>query len=309
MQMEIIDRYKGCLLGLATGDALGTTLEFARPGNFLPITDIVGGGPFELEAGKWTDDTSMALCLAASLTEKKDFNTFDQMEKYYSWYRDGYMSSVQGHCVDIGNTTREALHEFSESGQAICGPVSRKTAGNGSLMRLGSVPMFFRKNTAEAINKSGISSKTTHSAPQAIDACRYFAYLLLKAFNGEEKKSILSDLSQDPVFSNVIDHEIIEIVQGSFKRKSPPEIVSSGYVVKSLEAALWAFYHTDSFKDGALKAVNLGNDADTVGAIYGQIAGAFYGVGDIPSPWLQKLYRKDEIERMAAELFKLSELS
>ena len=305
--MEIIDRYKGCLLGLAIGDALGTTLEFARPGEFMPITDMVGGGPFELEAGKWTDDTSMALCLAASLLEKNGFNTFDQMEKYLSWYKDGYMSSVPGQCVDIGNTTRDALLEFSESGQPICGAINRNTAGNGSLMRLAPIPMFFRTDLAEAISKSGISSKTTHSAPQAIDACRYFAYLLLKAFNGEEKGNILSNLIQEQVFGNAIDHEILEIIQGSFKRKSPPEIVSSGYVVKSLEAALWAFYHTDSFKEGALKAVNLGNDADTVGAIYGQIAGAFYGVGGIPSNWLQKLFKKNEIERMATELFKINE--
>src|SRR5690606_33218159 len=108
-------------------------------------------------AGKWTDDTSMALCLATSLIEKDGFNAFDQMEKYLSWFKNGYMSSVPGHCVDIGNLTREALLEFSESGQPICGQESRTSAGNGSLMRLAPVPMFFRKDTDTAIYKGGIS--------------------------------------------------------------------------------------------------------------------------------------------------------
>ena len=305
--MEKIDRYKGALLGLAVGDALGTTLEFERPGKFAPIDDMVGGGPFQLKAGQWTDDTSMALCLAQSLIEKKGFNTFDQMEKYYLWMTRGYMSSEPGVCVDIGVTTRQALLFFDQSGQPICGRTERETAGNGSLMRLAPVPMYYGNDIELAVIKSGISSKTTHAAPQAIDACKYFALMLINAFEGISKTELLADLSGHQAFSEQpLDHEISEVVRGSYKTKNPPEIISSGYVVKTLEAALWAFYHTETFEEGAIKAVNLGNDADTVGAVYGQIAGAYYGMDGIPQKWLEKVYMRLEIEKMAEELYQLS---
>lgn len=306
--MEILERYKGALLGLAVGDALGTTLEFERPGNFTPITDMVGGGPFGLKAGQWTDDTSMALCLASSLIEKKAFSTFDQMDRYYNWMTKGYMSSEPGICVDIGITTRQALLLFKESGQPICGSSDRQTAGNGSLMRLAPVPMYFRRYIDKAMHKAAISSKTTHGAAQAVDACRYFTLLLINAFNGQSKTSLLDDLSSGHHWNDhPLDHEVREIVQGSYKYKNPSEIVSSGYVVHTLEAALWAFYHTNSFEEGALKVVNLGNDADTVGAVYGQLAGAYYGKCGIPEKWLNKLYMKTEIEQMATDLYSLSE--
>ena len=136
------DRYRGCLLGLAVGDALGTTLEFESPGSFDPIDDMVGGGPFGLVPGQWTDDTSMALCLAASLIESPRFDAGDQMDRYLRWMREGYMSST-GTCFDIGNTTRAALRRFERSGDPYSGPTDPMSAGNNSLMRLAPVPMYF----------------------------------------------------------------------------------------------------------------------------------------------------------------------
>ena len=130
------------MLGLAVCDALGTTLEFASPGSFEPIADIVGGGPFALRPGEWTDDTSMALCLAASLVEAGAFDPLDQMGRYRRWWRDGYMSST-GRCFDIGNTTRAALQSFEETGEPWCGSEDPGAAGNGSIMRLAPVPIFF----------------------------------------------------------------------------------------------------------------------------------------------------------------------
>jgi len=112
--MEEDKRFRGCLLGLAVGDAVGTALEFARPGSFRPITDMIGGGPFDREPGQWTDDTSMVLCIAESLLDKQGFNAIDQMERYVRWWRKGYLSST-GRCFDIGNATREALDLFTRT--------------------------------------------------------------------------------------------------------------------------------------------------------------------------------------------------
>ena len=111
LAIPVLDRFRGALLGLAVGDAVGTTLEFKSPGSFKPIDDMVGGGPFDLAPGEWTDDTSMALCLATSLVEKREFDPCDQMERYVRWWKEGYMSA-NGRCFDIGNTVRSALVRF-----------------------------------------------------------------------------------------------------------------------------------------------------------------------------------------------------
>lgn len=173
------------------------------------------------------------------------------------------------------------------------------------MMRLAPVPMFYAGNPREAIEKSGESSKTTHGAAAAVDACRYFGALIAGVLNGEDKETILAD-HYCPVASywqeNPLILEIAEIAAGSFKYKHPPEIRGSGYVVQSLEAALWAFFHSSSFEEGCLMAVNLGDDADTTGAIYGQIAGAYYGEAGIPKTWLQVVSLSDIIRLMAQKI-------
>jgi len=167
--MDPRDRYRGCLLGLAVGDALGTTLEFTPPGSFTPIDDIVGGRPFHLQAGAWTDDTSMALCLAETLIERRGFDPLDQLEHACRWYRTGHLSST-GRCFDIGDTTRAALHRFERTREPFCGSANPRSAGNGSIMRLAPVPLFFARDPREAIARAGASSHTTHGAPGAVDA-------------------------------------------------------------------------------------------------------------------------------------------
>jgi len=306
--MNTLSRFQGALLGLAIGDALGTTLEFQRPGEFEPITDMVGGGAFNLKAGKWTDDTSMALCLAQSLIECKDFNPYDQMDKYLDWYIKGYMSSVKGRCVDIGYATKNALlNYYDQRHQPFCGKMDRNSAGNGSIMRLAPVPMFYFGDIDNVIFKSEISSKTTHRAPQSLDGCRLFSLLIHEALEGKTKEEILTDKSESEYWEDLpLDEEILPVSKGSFKHLSPPEIVGSGYVVKSLEAALWAFYHSTSFEEGALMAANLGNDADTTAAVFGQLAGAYYGKEGIPKKWIEKLYMNEEIEKIGLSLFELN---
>ena len=299
------DRFRGCLLGLAAGDALGTTLEFFYPGTFQPIDDMVGGGWFSLDPGQWTDDTSMALCVAKSLIERGGFDPLDQIERYVMWRDFGKLSST-GHCFGIGNTVADALSRFERTGDPYAGSSDPLSAGNGSLMRLAAVPMYFAGDTAEAIERSADSSKTTHGAREAVDACRYFAGLLVGALHGVDKETLLST-GYSPVEglweTSPLAEKIAVVADGSFKDLEPPEIQGSGYVVKSLEAALWAFHNSQDFRDGALLAVNLGYDADTTGAIYGQIAGAHYGVEAIPVEWRERLSMGEEIISMADSLY------
>lgn len=303
-----LERFQGCLLGLAAGDALGTTLEFRSPGSFESLTDLVGGGPFNLKPGEWTDDTSMALCLAESLIERRGLDPADQMARYVRWYQEGHLSS-NGRCFDIGNATRQALSQFISTREPFSGSSDPYTAGNGSLMRLAPVPMFFAGDAERAIFYSGESSRTTHAARTAIDACRYFGGLLVGALTGVEKAALLSELyCPVPGYWQVhrLEPAIEEVALGSFKTRQPPQIQGSGYVVKSLEAALWAFYHSQSFEEGSLLAVNLGDDADTTGAIFGQIAGAFYGVKQIPERWITSLAHRELIFEFASRLYEWS---
>lgn len=303
--MLTLSRYRGCLLGLAAGDALGTTVEFCGPGSFPPLTDIVGGGPFRLKPGEWTDDTSMALCLAESLVEKGGFDPVHQLDTYCEWWRHGHLS-VKGHCFDIGTQTRGSLARYAQFREYTPAP-DGNSSGNGSIMRLGPVPMRFAADPAEAIRLAGESSRTTHGSRECVDACRYMAGIIVGALEGRPKAELLSAgfspvpglWEKAPLAAN-----INAIANGSFQLKDPPQIVGAGYVVQSLEAALWAFDRSDNFRDGALLAVNLGDDADTTGAVYGQIAGAFYGDDGIPAEWRAKLAMRELIERRADELFR-----
>jgi ADP-ribosyl-[dinitrogen reductase] hydrolase len=308
VSMKQIERYRGSLLGLATGDALGTALEFQPPGSFEPIDDMVGGGPANPEPGQWTDDTAMALCLAESLIERNGFDPVDQLERYVRWLRQGHLSST-GQCIDVGRIVASALLRFERTREPYCGPTEPDTAGNGSIMRLAAVPLFYAASPLEAIERSADSSRTTHGAMTAVDACRYMGALIVGAVNGASKEDLLSDhfcpLSGYWEGKPMVG-EIDEIASGSFKYRSPPQIRGTGYVVRSLEAALWAFYHGGSFREGCLLAVNLGDDADTTGAVYGQLAGAFYGEKAIPESWRSKLAHRGLIESFADRLFDLS---
>ena len=299
------DRFRGCLLGLAAGDALGTTLEFKRPGTFQAIDDLIGGGPFRLEPGQWTDDTSMALCLAASLIERGEFDPVDQMQRYLRWRDEGYFSST-GTCFDIGSTVARALSRFIGTDEPYAGSSDPYTAGNGSLMRLAPVPMYFADDAAQAIRGSADSSRTTHGAEEAVDACRYFAGLLVAALRGVDKATLLS-ARYCPVEGlwarSPLAEKIAEVADGSFKHREPPEIRGTGYVVESMEAALWAFHKSQDFRDGALLAANLGDDADTTAAIYGQIAGASYGAEAIPAKWRESVSMATDITSMADSLY------
>jgi len=291
-----LDKLQGALVGLATGDALGTTVEFSQRGTFTPLTDIVGGGPFNLKPGEWTDDTSMAICLAESLIANGKMNLSDQLDRYLRWSKDGE-NSVTGHCFDIGFTVSSALNKYEDTSDPHSGSTNPRSAGNGSIMRLAPIPIFFANEPTEAINAAAESSLTTHGATEAVDACRLFCHLILRAFSADNKQTLFESTPPPNLCPAIAD-----IASGSYQTKDESEIVGSGYVVKSLEAALWAFWNTNTFQEGALLAVNLGDDADTTGAVYGQIAGAYYGLSGIPHHWLEKLAWKEKLISLATQL-------
>ena len=301
-------RYLGALVGLAVGDALGAPIEGCPPGSFTPIEGMVGGGVWGLEAGHWTDDTSMALCLATSLVESGGFRAKDQMDRYVRWMREGYLSST-GRCFGIGGTVSASLKRYEATGEPHAGVTDADTAGNGSLMRLAPIPMYLLHDASRAMDLAAEMSKTTHGAGEAVDACRYLAGLMIGALRGESKQNLLSDL-YSPVYNYwffqrvALTPRIDAIARGVYKYKEASELPATGYVVDTLEAALWAFDRTKTFREGALLAVNLGNDADTTGAVYGQMAGAYYGVDAIPAEWREKLVHLSMIEDLATTLLK-----
>lgn len=292
-------RARGALLGLAAGDALGTTLEFTGPLDpFAPrVTAIVGGGPFGLPAGGWTDDTSMALCLGQSLVAWGGCDPRDQAERYVRWWRHGE-NSVTGRCFDIGNATRTALQRYLDTGDPLAGDPSPSAAGNGSLMRLAPVAMA-AASEGEAVAWAALQSRVTHAAAECVDACRLYARLLWRALHGAPRAALL-----DPAAAEGLDlaPAVAAVARGSYRQKAPPAIRGTGYVVDALEAALWAFQAGASFEEGAVLAVNLGQDADTTGAIYGQLAGAHYGIEGIPPAWRATVLWSEQILALADSL-------
>jgi ADP-ribosyl-[dinitrogen reductase] hydrolase len=295
--MELHSRARGCLLGLAVGDAVGTTVEFKPRGSFRLLPDMVGGGPFGLQPGQWTDDTSMALCLGYSLDECGAFDARDQMTRYVRWWREGYLSST-GACFDIGVTVSGALHKFQQTGDPYAGSTDPHKAGNGCIMRLAPIPLFYYPDIDQAEQYAAESSRTTHGAAECLDASRLLARMLVRALRGETKTEILT--ADAATFTGAA--KIAAIASGAYRNKDAAQIRGSGYVVDCLEAALWCFDRTETFADAVLLAANLGDDADTTAAVCGQIAGAYYGDSGIPAAWREKLTMAPEIGALAERL-------
>ena len=298
-------RFQGCLIGLAVGDALGNATKFESPGSFTPITDLVGGGPDNLAAGQWADTTAMALCVADSLIQCRGFNAYDQMDRLTRWRQEGYMTCT-GNSFDDWPTIVEALEIYGRTGEPFVGSTDRFSAGHGSLLRIAPSNLFFIMDARRSILMGAETSRITHNAAACIDACRYFGGLIVGAMNGASKAELCQ--SGYAPLAGLWDWlhlspEIEEVVRGSFKEKEPPDIVADGYVVKTLEAVLWAFYRSESFEEGCLMAANLGDHSDTAAAIFGQLAGAYYGIDAIPLRWRDIIAKSELITTMANELY------
>ena len=284
----IRDRALGAFLGLAVGDAVGTTLEFCPRDTQPRLKDMIGGSPFGQPPGGWTDDTSMALALADSLAACGTLDCRDLMDRFVRWWQEGEYSHV-GRCIDIGTTTRAALELYRRTGDPLAGSTNPWSAGNGSLMRLAPVALRFWADRPRAIAAAAEQSRTTHGAEEAVDACRTFAELIADAIAGSPRADVLAPRAFEGAPA------IARIMAGSWRGRARDTIRSSGYVVHTLEAAIWSVARTGDFRNAVLLAANLGGDADTVAAVTGQLAGALYGLGGIPDPWRERVVWKDRL--------------
>jgi ADP-ribosyl-[dinitrogen reductase] hydrolase len=341
--LDIRDRAVGALLGLAVGDALGTTLEFKSRDTYPWLTDMIGGGPFRLRPGEWTDDTAMALALADTLRSHDDYDDWEYrdelletchtkyamgkqnrlarerirrrirkiegsdyegnprrferalMQRFVAWMERGEYS-CNGRCFDIGMTVRGALRRFKQTGDPMAGSKAPDSAGNGSLMRLAPVAIRYWNDRRRLRDYAARQSRTTHGAEEAVDACVAYAELLADAIEGIAPPKVLAPRQTNHC------RAIRGIMAGSWQAKGIAQIGSSGYVVHSLEAALWSVGRSPTFEEAVLTAANLGEDADTTAAIAGQLAGALHGASGIPAHWLEKLAWRDRIVRYAEAL-------
>ena len=296
------DKKRGALLGLAIGDALGAAVEFQDRGTFEPVIGYRGGGlHLCCKAGDWTDDTSMALALGDSIGEV-GWKLKDQMKRYAEWMEKGKYT-IPGYCFDIGNTTQRAIFKFiQDQTNPLCGLRDHSFSGNGSIMRLAPVPIFYADLYSDQIQKllwlAYQSSSTTHASDACIFSCGYMTLIMSAFINGKTKEEVLNSKFYNPESASYL----ASIYQCEYKNKIKDQIRGSGYVVESLEAALWCFWHSNSFEEAVLMAVNLGDDADTTGAVCGQIAGAYYGESGIPKHLLDGLNGKEMIEKVLEKI-------
>lgn len=275
----IRDRAIGAFIGLAVGDAVGTTVEFKEPGEFETLTDMVGGGVFRLQPGEWTDDTSMALCLADTILATGTVDPFDLMIRFARWYHIGENSS-NGKCFDIGTTCVGAIREFEKAKAYKPAPNLSHLSGNGSIMRLAPVVTRWAQDRATAISMAVLQGETTHGSDACRDACTTLAGALVDLIHGQEALGLH-------------DQRHLKV----------HEVPNTGYVVHTMIAAVWAFQTTSDFRECILKAANLGGDADTIAAVAGQLAGAKYGLSGIPVDWVDKLAQCDHLLDLANKMF------
>ena len=287
---EVRGRALGAVVGLAVGDALGAPVEFKARDSFPPVTEMMAGGYFRLPAGAWTDDTAMALCLAESLNHAPDFDAQDLLNRFLRWM-DAHENTSTGKCIGVGQNTLAVLGHYRRTGEVVAPPIKGRSDGNGALMRVAPVAVRHWSDLTKAREIAAAQSRATHCSIFSEQICVAMMDILTGLIAGKSWSVVTGDITSLEVAS-----EIKHIFQGSWKDKSRDQISSSGYVVDTFEAALWAVESTGTFEEAVIAAVNLGHDADTVGAVAGQLAGALYGIDAIPQRWLQCLIKLDEIQ-------------
>lgn len=283
------DRAVGAMIGLAVGDAVGAAIEFQPKPRFAILDDMRDGGPHHLKRGQWTDDTAMALALADSLLHDPALDPTDLMTRFQDWYEQGTYSCT-GSCFDIGNTTRSALMRFKRNGEPLAGSPSPSASGNGALMRLAPVAVRHWSSREEVLRVADLQTRTTHGSPATLTASAIFAAMLADAIAGQGLADILAG-------------DAASRIDGGWRGLHRDRIQGSGYVAKSLQAAVWAVSRTTDFRSAILLATNLGDDADTTAAIAGQLAGALYGLSGIPVDWRDALAWRERLENTASALF------
>jgi len=294
---DIFDRAAASLLGLAIGDALGAPVEFKRRDTFEPVTDMRSGGYFKLPAGAWTDDTAMALCLAESLIAYPHLDQKDLLDRFCLWASKAENTST-GVCVGIGQNTLRVLGNFHRTGMLNAPETRQKSDGNGAAMRLAPVAIRHWHNPVEARRIAVLQSRTTHYSELSAAGCEYLAAILCALISGQEWTQ-----ATRPTANASWPDEIKAFACEDWQQRDRETISSTGFVIHTLEAALWAVDTTNSFAAAMLKAVNLGDDADSVGAVAGQLAGARYGLSAIPVNWRDTLIDNQKIKNLGRALF------
>jgi ADP-ribosylglycohydrolase len=286
------------LLGVAVGDALGVPVEFQPRGSFR-VTDMRGYGTYNQPPGTWSDDTSLTLCLADSLA--RGFDLPDMAQNFLRWH-DQAAFTARGEVFDVGHATGKAVARLrAGAAPEKAGCTGESENGNGSLMRI--APLVFYLSGKPKEERFGITkavSSITHAHAWSVAACFIYLEYLLKLLDGKEKHAAYAELRSDfqggcPYIDSAALDKFARILRADISALPEAEIRSGGFVVDTLEAALWCFLTTDSYRDAALKAVNLGEDTDTTAAVTGALAGLAYGLDDIPAPWLQALAGYNDI--------------
>ena len=308
--IDYFKEIKSALFGVAVGDALGVPVEFNSRQTIVknPVTDMVGYGTYNLPAGTWSDDSSLAFCLAEALTQDFDLNTIGQ--NFVKWYHHNFWTP-RGNVFDIGIATRQAIARLAQGEQAeLAGGFDETDNGNGSLMRI--LPLLFYiqdKPINERYEITKQVSSITHGHIRSVIACFYYLEFARQLFSGKDKFEIythlqteitnhLTSLSINPKEIALFDR----LLKNDIHNLNADDIQSSGYVLHTLEASIWCLLTTDNYKEAVLKAVNLGSDTDTTGAVTGGLAGLLYGFDNIPTNWTKQIARKDDIENLAERL-------
>ncbi|MEQ7874331.1 ADP-ribosylglycohydrolase family protein [Sphingomonas sp. ASV193] len=299
-----IDRARGMLLGLAVGEAVGVTRSGQARGTFAAITDLVGGGPFNLRPGQWAGDTAMALALGDGLASREPFDEAAFLERLVGWSEQGACGWSEqgafgwiGACFALDAAVNRALTYFAEAGKPQT-EVSQ-SGGNASLARTASAALRCW-NDPLARNEIAVRQCTvTHANPIVVSACLAMADIVAEAIAGEPRAKVLGKRT---VSSTMSDRGM---TVSQWHHCSVDEVSGEDDAAGSLEAALWAVGTSGTFEQAVLKAANLGGDAGSTAAIAGAIAGALYGKSSIPSRWLERLASSDRIEPLADALFEL----
>jgi ADP-ribosylglycohydrolase len=297
---QLRDRFQGALLGLALGDALAAATQHRKPGSFVAVHDLLGGGPFDLPRGAWSDDTAMALCLADSLVETGGMDIRDQAARSQRWQREGYLSAT-GACLGITPTVARALALAGWRRNAAPGSHDPTQLEKESLSRIAPAVMFFLKDIALAQEAAADAARISHQAPIVLDACRLSAVLLHAALRGAGKTGILQ---AGAARSSSFRREIAVLARRlpGMPTVQAGALRGDGNIVDALAAAAWAFASSSDYREGALKAVNLGGDSDVTAAVHGALAGAHYGARALPAQWRDSLLQREVIVELADRL-------
>ncbi|HEY5751207.1 MAG TPA: ADP-ribosylglycohydrolase family protein [Chryseolinea sp.] len=303
------ENIKSCFLGLAIGDALGVPVEFRSRSYFKaqPVTDMLGYGTWNQPPGTWSDDSSLTFCLAESLVQGYDLQ--DIGKKFVAWYSEGYWGAHHK-LFDIGGATRASLSRIKDGEDArFSGELDEESNGNGSLMRMAPAPLYFCNEPDEVLfQRIQEISSITHGHFRSVLSCVIFSKVMIELLKGVEKSKALQNASafiRDLSFKNKFNANEMKnfdrILSGRIQRVEVDQIHSSGYVLNTLEAALWCFLRTDSYRDAVLKAVNLGEDTDTTACVTGALAGLYYGEQSLPEAWRKRLAREQDIVKLSED--------